>query len=352
MSVVGGSDSFRRGVWLAVLAAIAFGASTPFVHRFGAHTGAFFTASCLYFGAAAGALFSGARSSREAPVERRHWPRLLGVALVGALFAPVLLAWGLRHCGAANASLLLNFEAVFTVIFSALLYREQIGRRVALAVMLMLGAGTVLGWNAHALGAAHLLGSLAIVAATAGWALDNTLARPLAELDPAQVVRWKGVLGGSCGLGLALLQREPSGGLAAVLGLASSGFVGYGLSLRLYLRAQRAIGAGRTGSIFALAPFVGVVAAWLMGDRAIGLPTFVAAALFLLALYLHVTERHEHWHTHDSLEHEHAHNHDDGHHEHVHEPPVVGEHSHPHRHAPQAHSHTHAPDLHHRHGHE
>ncbi len=351
-SPIDGNDSLSRGVWTAVLAALAFGASTPFVRRFGAETGAFFTASCLYAGAALGAISFGPRSSHEAPVERRHWPRLAAVAIVGALVAPVSLAWGLQHSGAANASLLLNFEAVFTVAFSALLYREHVGGRVAVALTLMLVAGTLLGWHAHALGGAQLLGACAIVLAAAGWALDNTLTRPLSELDPTQVVRWKGLLGGGLGFGVALAVHESVGGFGALLGLVACGFAGYGLSLRLYLRAQRAIGAGRTGSIFALAPFIGALVAWLLGDRTIGLATLGAGALFLVALYLHLTERHAHLHTHEALEHEHAHRHDDGHHDHSHDPPVSGEHSHSHRHAALEHSHAHAPDAHHRHRHD
>ena len=338
-------------MWAAVPAALAFGAATPFVARFGAATGSFFTAGFLYFGAALGTISFGARPEAEAPLERRHWPRLIGVALVGAVFAPVLLAWGLQRSGAARASLLLNFEAVFTVAFSALFYREHIGGRVAVAVTMMVIAGSLLGWNAHALGSTHLLGALAIVLATSGWALDNTLSRPLSELDPTEVVRWKGMLGGSLALVVALALGESPGGVKQMLGLVLCGIAGYGVSLRLYLRAQRAVGAGRTGSIFALAPFIGALVAWFLGDRALGATTLVAAALFMLALYLHLSERHAHFHVHEELEHEHAHSHDDGHHGHSHDPPVFGEHSHPHRHGALAHEHAHAPDLHHRHRH-
>jgi hypothetical protein len=129
------------------------------------------------------------------------------------------------------------------------------------------------------------------------------------------------------------------------------GFTGYGYSLRLYLRAQRTIGAGRTGAIFSIAPFVGAAAAWALGDRPSGPNTLVAALLFATAIYLHLTEQHGHVHTHDAVEHQHAHRHDDGHHDHEHDPPADGEHSHLHRHAPTTHSHEHGLDLHHRHAH-
>jgi hypothetical protein len=139
--------------------------------------------------------------------------------------------------------------------------------------------------------------------------------------------------------------------LAACSGLALVGATGYGLSLRLYLRAQRELGVGRTGSVFASAPFWGAALAWVLGEPG-GALTVVAAVLMIAGLVLHLTEHHSHAHIHEPLEHEHPHTHDDGHHDHVHEPLPAGAHTHRHRHARTAHDHPHVPDLHHEHGHD
>jgi hypothetical protein len=124
------------------------------------------------------------------------------------------------------------------------------------------------------------------------------------------------------------------------------------MSLRLYLLAQRRIGAARTGSLFALAPFVGAAVAWALGERSAGLPAAAAGVLFGLAVYLHATEFHRHRHTHGCIAQEHAHRHDDDHHDHAHDPAVVGEHSHFHVHDERTHDHSHGPDVHHAHSHE
>ena len=92
-----------------------------------------------------------------------------------------------------------------------------------------------------------------------------------------------------------LIRRRPS--------FFVCGATGYGLSLRLYLLAQRQIGTARTGSIFAIAPFAGAAMAWAMGDHPDPLPTLGVAALFGVGIYLHLTELHAHSHTHDALEH-------------------------------------------------
>jgi drug/metabolite transporter (DMT)-like permease len=341
------------GVLLALAAAVAFGASTPLLHRFGAGVGPVTTACLLYAGAAVVALLWPRKAGAEAKVRLGHAPRLLLVTVAGAVVAPTALAWGLQHADATSASLLLNFEAAFTVILASLVFGESIGLRVATAVALMVAGGVllVLGAMHGPMPGAVTWGLVAVVVATLGWSVDNALTRPLADLDPMAVVAGKGTLGAALTALLALLLHEPLPGWRDALALVACGAAGYGLSLRLYLLAQRRIGAGRTASVFAVAPFIGAALAWALGDGQVNATTLVAGLLFGAAVWLHLTESHGHVHTHEPVEHEHAHRHDDGHHDHVHEPPVVGVHSHRHRHAVQTHEHPHAPDMHHAHRH-
>ena len=339
-----------RGTVLALISAVTFGVATPLVQRFGRGAGPFATAALLYVGAAAVGLAT--RSSGEAQLRRKHLGRVLVIAALGAGLAPAALAWGLAHTSGTAASLMLNLEAVFTLLLARLLYDEHVGRRVALAATLIASGGALLVFDHGALGghAPGALGLVAVAGASLGWALDNALAKPLAELDPAAVVAAKASLGAALATGVAFVLREPWPELLPLLALLAVGATGYGLSLRLYLVAQRALGAGRTASVFAAAPFCGALLAWALGERA-GALAVVAGALMVVGLVLHLTERHEHRHEHHALEHEHAHRHDDGHHEHVHDPMPVGEHTHAHRHRELAHRHEHLPDLHHGHDH-
>ena len=346
------SRPIARGVALAALAALAFGVTTPIVARFGRGVGPLSTAALLYAGAALMAL--GLRltaRTRQAPVRRSDLRRLVPIAIIGAAIAPTLLAWGLQRSGGTTGALLLNLEAVFTVALARALYREPIGPRVAIAVAAMAIGGAALTIDAMDATAWGLAGALAVVGATAAWALDNTLTRPLAERDPLEIILVKAGLGAALTGGAALAWGEPAITPTAALVLLACGATGYGLSLRLYLLAQRRIGAARTGSVFALAPFVGAALAWGLGDRTAGPWTLVAVGLFVLGVALHVLEDHAHAHEHPPLEHDHVHRHDDGHHDHVHEPAVRGEHAHRHAHAYARHSHAHAPDLHHDHPH-
>ena len=346
------SNPVLHGGALALLSALAFGLTTPLIQRFSQGVGVFPAAALLYAGAALVSLnWARQPTVNEAPVRSEHFARLVLVAVLGAVVAPACLIWGLQRTDAVSASLLLNFEAAFTVVLAWVVHAEPIGRRVALALCAMSVGGVLLASAGGLLIPGFGLGALAIVLATLGWATDNTLSRPLAELSPSQVVLSKGALGALLSVELAVALRQTFPKPWPALGLLVCGATGYGLSLQLYLRAQRRIGAARTGSIFAVAPFVGASAAWLLGGAPVGAWSALAAACFALGVYLHLTEDHGHFHRHDALTHDHAHRHDDGHHAHTHDPPVRGEHSHAHSHEELVHEHPHAPDVHHRHEH-
>lgn len=350
------NDAWRRrpalrGGFLAVLAATLFGISTPFVQRAGEGVGPFTTAALLYAGAALLGAAMRRSSQREAGVRRADLPRLLAMAASGAVLGPVALAWGLQHTSGSSASLMLALEALFTALLARWMYHESMDRRVWAAMLLLLAGGVLLVLDRRAAGGTQLLGLLAVLLATAAWGIDNTLSRGVAERDPAQVVLVKASLGAPAALLLALAWSEPVPRWTQVAALLAIGATGYGLSLRLYLLAQRAFGAARTGSVFAFAPFIGAAVAIALGEQGLGWGMAAGGLLMLAGVVVHLYERHEHEHLHAALQHEHAHRHDDGHHDHVHDEPVQGVHSHVHVHASTRHSHPHVPDAHHTHRH-
>jgi drug/metabolite transporter (DMT)-like permease len=337
------------GALFALGAAAMFGATTPIVQRFARDLGPFTTAALLYAGSAVFAALPAGK--RQDPLRRRDVPRLVTVTLLGAVMAPIALVWGLQRTSGVVASLLLNLEALFTVVLARLVWSEPIGRRVAAALVATLAGGALLVLDGRESSVAAGLGAVAVVLATLGWASDGVVGRPLADRDPSQVVLGKGLLGAALSLSLSRISGESWPPLGAALPLLACGAVGYGASLRFYLLAQRRVGAARTGTVFAAAPFIGASVAWAMGERAGGLLTVAAAALCAFGVLLQLTESHDHPHTHGRVTHDHAHRHDDGHHHHHHDELPSGEHAHPHTHDELSHTHSHGEDLHHRHEH-
>ena len=340
-----------KGAFLAIAAAILFGASTPLVQLAGAGVGAWMTAALLYAGAAITGILLRSKTTLEAPLQKQHWPRLILMALFGAVLGPATLAWGLQHTGAMGASLMLTLEAVFTVLLAVVLYREKIGGRVALAIALMTLGAALLVLDQADTGQSQTLGLLAVMAATLAWGIDNSLSRALADLDPGQIIFGKAALGAGSSLLVAIIIGGASIKLNQGFSLLCIGAIGYGLSLRFYLLAQRSFGASRTGSLFAAAPFIGAAIAFGLGERQTSLYLIAATILMIIGVFLHLSEEHEHTHSHDEQEHEHAHRHDDGHHTHTHLIMPSGAHSHKHQHTSIAHRHPHVPDAHHDHTH-
>ena len=184
-----------RGGLLALLAAALFGVSTPMVQKLGLGLGPFTTAALLYLGAAVIGALLRQHVSKEARVLRGDVPRLLLVALFGAVLGPVALAWGLQRTSGTGASLMLTLEALFTAVLAWRLYGETMDRRVWVAMLLLLAGGVLLILDQGLASSGQWLGLLAVLAATAAWGMDNTLSRALAERDPAQVVLAKAALG-------------------------------------------------------------------------------------------------------------------------------------------------------------
>ena len=196
-------------------------------------------------------------------------------------------------------------------------------------------------------------GAPAIAGACLAWAIDNNLTRKLSSADPLRIAAIKGLAAGSVNIALALalgaaLARPPVRSRRRRL----VGFLGYGVSLALFVLALRHLGTARTAAYFSAAPFVGAVIAVLAFGEARRRCSSPRAALMALGLYLHLAERHEHAHTHDATEHEHRHSHD-AHHRHPHGAgdPAGEPHSHRHAHPRLVHRHPHFPDIHHRHPH-
>jgi drug/metabolite transporter (DMT)-like permease len=271
------------------------------------------------------------------------------VILAGGIGGPLLLMFGLARTDAAGTSLLLNLEGLATMGIAWIAFREYVDRRLLLGACAILAGAALLSWHGAT---GFRWGALFIVGACVCWGIDNNLTRRLSSADPVQIAMIKGLAAGAVNLGLALANGASLPPAGALLAAGIVGFLGYGVSLALFVLGLRHLGTARTGAYFSLAPFVGAILAVAMLGEPLSATLIGAGCLMGLGLWLHLAERHEHEHAHEPLEHEHRHHHD-AHHRHEHGPGVrAGEpHSHWHHHAPMVHRHPHYPDLHHRHRH-
>jgi drug/metabolite transporter (DMT)-like permease len=347
----------RRAIGFALIAALLFGLSTPAAKLLLAAADPWLIAGLLYLGSGVG--LSGLRLAqralgrlpREAPLRRADLPWLAAAIVSGGGVGPVLLMFGLASAGAAQASLLMNLEGVLTALLAWLVFREHVDTRIAVGMAVITAGALALAWEpGHGVHVER--GALLVAGACFAWAVDNNLTRKISGGDAMLIAALKGGAAGAANLAIAMASGAPWPSAASVAGAAGVGLLGYGVSLVLFVRALRELGAARTGAYFSTAPFLGAIAAVAVLGEPFTIRLLVGSALMGIGIWLHVSERHEHEHMHEPLEHEHLHRHDE-HHQHDHAPatPDGEPHSHRHTHTPLGHTHPHYPDLHHRHGH-
>jgi drug/metabolite transporter (DMT)-like permease len=150
------SDLNRNAPFIALLAAAAFGLSTPLAKFLLGDMSPWALASLLYLGSGIGlgliTLFRRKDGTSEARLSRADMPWLLGTIFFGGIAGPILLLLGLTTTDGASASLLLNLEAVFTLLLAWLVFKEHVDTRLFLGAVAIVAGAVLLGFVSYGLG--------------------------------------------------------------------------------------------------------------------------------------------------------------------------------------------------------
>ncbi|MGH7915908.1 MAG: DMT family transporter, partial [Candidatus Binataceae bacterium] len=274
--------SNRRELTIGLAAALLFGLGAPCAKLLLADVGAMALAGLLYLGAGLGLslllIARGSDTQVESGLQWRDGPLLAAVVVLGGIGGPVLMMMGLTHLSGVAGSLLLNLETPFTIMLALTLFGEHLSRAEAIGAMLIVGAAALLGGlgrNQHA----DAIGVLELAGACAAWAFDNKFTQRLSIRDPVAVAQIKTLAAGIVVTGLVLATGKKFPGPREIAAAMVLGLLSYGLSLVLYIRALRTLGAARQASLFATAPFAGaLLAVPLLGER-LTLPCLAAGLL-------------------------------------------------------------------------
>ena len=327
-----------KAILSALLAAAFFAVNVPVSKLLLRDVGPAMMAALLYLGAGIGigilSLFRREDRGRSRPLTKGDLPFVAGMIALD-IAAPILLMLGIRAGSSSSASLLGNFEVAATAVIALLIFHEAVSRRLWAAIGLITLSSALLSFE----GADSLrfsAGSLLVLLAAVCWGFENNCTRMISSKSTYEIVTLKGLFSGSGSLAIALARGEalptlPAAGAALLLG-----FVAYGLSIFLYVRAQSVLGAAKTSAYYAAAPFIGAFLSFvLLRERPS--PLYLAALAVMVAgaalaaadtlVRSHVhPHRHTFTHTHGgsthahTVTHAHPHNHylTDGWHGHRH----------------------------------
>lgn len=325
-----------RSILYALLAAAFYAVNVPLSKLLLNDVGPTTMAALLYLGAGVGIGIMSLGSGRSGErLSKGDMPFVVGMIALD-IAAPIFLMLGISYGSSSNASLLGNFEIVATTLIALFLFKEAVTMRLWAAIGLITASSILLSLD----GAESFRfspGSMFVLLATVCWGFENNCTRKIASKSTFEIVVIKGLCCGLGSLAIAMFRGEqmPAFGYIALALLL--GFVAYGLSIFLYVRAQSVLGAAKTSAYYAVAPFIGAFLSFLILHEALTGTYLLALAVMLAGTALVVvdTMAHNHAHVH---QHTFAHTHDGSTHIHT----VTHAHAHNHIITERVHEHHHS----------
>jgi drug/metabolite transporter (DMT)-like permease len=270
----------------AILAAALYAISSPVSKILLNKVPPTMMAGLLYLGAGIGMSIIGlfryktGKMKKEMRITKKELPYTVGMVVLDIL-APIFLMIGLTMTTPATVSLLNNFEIVATSLIALFVFKEFISKRLWIAIGLITISSIVL--SVEDIGSLSFsFGSIFVLLASICWGFENNCTRMLSVKDPLQVVIIKGFGSGVGSIIISLILKETSTNVIYIIATLLLGFVAYGLSIYLYVYAQRELGAARTSAYYAVAPFIGVGLSFVIF---LELPT----TSFIIALLIMIT---------------------------------------------------------------
>ena len=275
-------------------------------------------AALLYLGAGIGigilSLLNKKDRKQSERLSRKDLPFVIGMIILD-IAAPIFLMLGISYGSSANASLLGNFEIVATTVIALFFFKEAISKRLWGAIALITLSSVMLSFEGTD-SFRFSYGSLFVLLATVCWGFENNCTRNISSKSTYEIVVLKGVFSGLGSLIIAMMKREVMPDNEYIAIALMLGFVAYGLSIFLYVRAQNILGAAKTSSYYAIAPFVGAFLSFVFLREQLSW-MYIAALIVMIAgstlvvvdtLIRHHSHAHCHTftHTHDGSTHTHT----------------------------------------------
>ncbi len=316
-----------KAIIFALLAAVFYAINVPISKILLNNIGPTTMAAFLYLGAGIGvgilSMFNKKDRMNSERLSKKDLPFVIGMIVLD-IAAPIFLMLGISYGSSANASLLGNFEIVATTLIALFIFKETVSGRLWAAIALITLSSILLSFEGTD-SFNFSYGSLFVLAATVCWGFENNCTRNISSKSTYEIVVMKGLFSGSGALLIAFFRQEAIPGILYIIAALILGFVAYGLSIFLYVRAQNVLGAAKTSAYYAAAPFVGAFLSFVVLKEQLSWMYFIALIVMIAGsalvvadtLVRHHAHEHQHafTHTHDGTTHTHTvtHSHDHNH---------------------------------------
>ncbi len=270
----------------ALASAMLFALCVPFAKLIENNIPSVMMGALLYLGAGFGllvtAIFKHFNSGLSLTKKEIPYSICMVILDIGAI---IFLMFGISKTTGANASLLGNFELAATMMFAFLIFKESISKKLFFAIILITLASIILVFEGNG-SFIFNIGSIFVLLSCICWGLENNFTRLLSIKDTRQITIIKGVFSGLGGLIIALIMGEVFPSIKWMLLTMLLGFFSYGISVCFYIYAQRYLGASKTGAIYSLAPYFGVVFSLIILNEKPLLRFYTALIIMIIATLL------------------------------------------------------------------
>ncbi len=284
----------RTPIFFAILAAALYAINVPLSKRLLTEVPPTMLAGFLYLGAGVGiGILLGMKKLRgslqeEMWLNRKDLPYTVAMVVLD-IAAPILLMLGISNTNSANVSLLNNFEIVATALIALIIFGEKISGRLWISILLVVVSGAILGFEGEGSLALNR-GSLYVLCACICWGIENNCTRSISAKSSEEIVLIKGLCSGTGSVLVAWIIGEHLPKIKYIAAVMLLGFVAYGLSINLYIMAQKSLGAAKTSAFYSVAPFLGVGFSFLLLGERPKLRFYVALGIMVFATVMMVRD--------------------------------------------------------------
>ena len=278
----------KYAVICAILAAVFYALSTPISKLILTEIPSTILAGLLYLGAGLGMSLvyiikkKTVKDKKEESLNKNDLKYVIGMIVLDIL-APILLMLSISLSNPSSVSLLNNFEIVATSLIALFIFKEKIGKNLWVGISFITVASIVLSLD-FSQGLSFSWGSLLALGACLCWGFENNCTRTISDKNPYQIVILKGIFSGLGALMLGLFLNEEINNWIYIIYALLLRFISYGLSVFLYVIAQRYLGAATTSSYYAVAPFVGCALSFIFFKESPYFTFYIALVIMIIGV--------------------------------------------------------------------
>jgi drug/metabolite transporter (DMT)-like permease len=226
-----------------------------------------------------------ARSGATMPA-RAAWPVLLFLAAFNNVVPFTLITAAQEHITSSLAATLVATMPLFVLIFAYVSATERLNvERIAGLIIGFVGVAVLIGTDITDITNSNTVGELAVIAATASYALSTVVARRWSTGAPLSLASAQMIFGACMAIPLALLiDGSPDLAVSAKAGLSlvALGALCSGLAYIIFFTLVQRMEATQLSLVSYVIPIVATVLGWLVLNEPLGPNLFAGLVLVVI----------------------------------------------------------------------